>query len=743
MASTLPYVSGDEPRDTPVYVMQFPNPFCIAEDKKLSEPLEVETARHKFLRIYKTSDNNEEKQIIPQIAEDSQWWLKDGEWWLKDDPSKDYRKTNIPRKDFIKAVVSSVLYTIRYELGMDYSLLLSRDKDEFFCTISVSEKWLRNRAIELDYKLQFQTKPKHTEPFQKVAPYGPASIIKGNEKNLGLFLFYDENGNEVAEKGSLFTYSDKSRIVIDALLKKLDLHAMQNAGVMIQDFCLHQEVPLDELKSTWGKFTAIFRPQPIDKIRKYFSEKVALYFAWIGNYMLFMLIAAIVGLIILSIEEFAVSKDSDWYKVIIAVYAVFLSFWASSFDQYWTREEKVLAWRWGTVNVESQETQRAEFEGEFRMDPVTGKMKVCPNKDNSIKIAISYTCISVFVMMVIIAVIGIFILKHILKGTKAGSIVPAVINSIQIKVFNQIYGIVALKLNDWENHETENAYNDNLALKLFLFKIVNSYAGLFYIAFFKSDCGEEGCVSELGTQILVLFLTNTFMNALELGIPLIKWKLDILKEDKKIKKAIEEHKDDPEKKANYRIDLYPVEKNSKLAAYESPLDDYMEMAIQFGYVALFGASQPLIPVLAFIEILIEIRVDAWKLCKLTRRPDPQRSENIGVWKSIIVTIAYIGSVTNSGIVVFTSGIFDSEANYLKVIIFILLEHFLLIGMYIIAAAVPDTPIVVTDGLTWSNRIVKAKILNQAEDDRPKFEFNTSRGDEPFLIEPKDLNKQES
>lgn len=45
--------------------------------------------------------------------------------------------------------------------------------------------------------------------------------------------------------------------------------------------------------------------------------------------------------------------------------------------------------------------------------------------------------------------------------------------------------------------------------------------------------------------------------------------------------------------------------------------DYLELMVCFGYLTLFTASLPLAPVLAYIAVAIEVRVDAYKYGKLT------------------------------------------------------------------------------------------------------------------------------
>ena len=71
-----------------------------------------------------------------------------------------------------------------------------------------------------------------------------------------------------------------------------------------------------------------------------------------------MIIAAVFGIfayvgIILSNSLADNEKDEDnlGTQTIQLAFSVFLAFWASGFDQFWTRREKGLAWKWGTTNL--------------------------------------------------------------------------------------------------------------------------------------------------------------------------------------------------------------------------------------------------------------------------------------------------------------------------------------------------------------------------------------------------------
>jgi hypothetical protein len=318
------------------------------------------------------------------------------------------------------------------------------------------------------------------------------------------------------------------------------------------------------------------------------------------------------------------------------------------------------------------------------------------NRQRRGKKCCSFSIVGMFVVIVLALVLSIFLYRATLSD-EWGPRFCAFLNAMQIKIMNSIYKIVAVKLNDWENHETDSIYNDSLATKLFMFQFVNSYNSLFYIAFLKNaveGCLEDDCMGELQTQLSVIFITNLFLNVFELGVPFLMSKYKNWQEDRKLSKKQAKHPDKV-----YRTEMTYTEQQSKLADYETPMSDYMELVIQYGYVILFSASFTLVPLLAYILNIFEIRVDASKMCYLVRRPFPGRAENIGIWFYIIQSIAYAGIVTNVAIAIFTAHVFDTDITT-KWLIFIYIEHGLFLFKFLLSQLINDTPYTVAQALTW-------------------------------------------
>ena len=123
-------------------------------------------------------------------------------------------------------------------------------------------------------------------------------------------------------------------------------------------------------------------------------------------------------------------------------------------------------------------------------------------------------------------------------------------------------------------------------------------------------------------------------------------------------------------------------------------DDYLELYIQFGYVVLFSSVSPLAAFWAFLNNLIEIRIDANKLCKFFRRPFARRTKNIGAWQLAFEVLAISSIFTNCGILYLSPQMRELGSSLTTTqytMVFLVIEHVLLGLLWFIYKAIPDVP----------------------------------------------------
>jgi len=464
----------------------------------------------------------------------------------------------------------------------------------------------------------------------------------------------------------------------------------------------------------WAKWGQWYKYQPLDHIREYFGEQIGIYFAWLGFYTAWLLPASLVGLIVFlygvctvafyvpaqevcdSGTEFKMCPlcDEDvgcqyWYLSDVCLftrlsylfdqpgtvfYAVFVSFWAVTFLEYWKRKNASLAHHWDCLGFEEEvERPRPEYAAmapTMERNPVTGvKEPHFPNKDRIPRLISGIAVIVIMMILVIIFIIAVIMYRVLIsiplfqnqtlrsQANTVASLSAAIVNLILIMALGKVYEKLALKLTQWEMHKTQTDFEDQLIFKVFIFQFVNFYSSIIYIGFFKGrfvgypghytrffglrneECQNGGCFIELAMQLGVIMIGKQIIgNAQELLIPKLKsyihhWKLkDVMVNDDKTR----------------------WEEDYELIDNEGLFDEYLEMVLQFGFITIFVAAFPLAPLFALLNNWIEIRLDAHKFVCETRRPVPERAEDIGVWFTILDALAQLAVISNAFLIAFTS-----------------------------------------------------------------------------------------
>ncbi|XP_074650547.1 anoctamin-7-like isoform X3 [Tubulanus polymorphus] len=499
-------------------------------------------------------------------------------------------------------------------------------------------------------------------------------------------------------------------LVIAIEEQKAELNCVKDVEMDVIPKRIIDPDPRKELNQTWTKFT---KWQPFWKVRNYFGEKIALYFAWSGTLITSLWIPTLFGLAIFfyglylsikrshfassthpntaNVNQTSISQLVETFKDVLSVikesfdneitpyFALIICLWGTIFLELWKRKNATLAYEWDVDNFEISEPDRPEFVGtKTRPDPVTKEdSHYYPLNRKLIKFFVSASFVLLMILMVIISVVAVIVYRVFLdvdycnSGKLSGiecllasTICSSLLNAISILLLGKLYDFLAVKLTDWENHRTKTAYDDALIIKMFSFQFVNSYASCFYIAFFRSQDYWPSGILNAGSQYRDTCGTdNNCMSQLSFQVLVLMLMKPFPKLIKDIvlpfvKKMIRKCR----KGGNKIQDLDTIDELNEYIERERlkpelgdfTLGEYTEKVIQYGYLMLFAASFPLAPLIALLTNLFDIRVDAKRLLWWYRRPVSFMAQDIGMWYALLTFVNVCGVVSNAFLIAFTA-----------------------------------------------------------------------------------------
>ncbi|XP_062350197.1 anoctamin-1 isoform X6 [Cinclus cinclus] len=404
---------------------------------------------------------------------------------------------------------------------------------------------------------------KITEPIQpKVAEHKPQMV-----KRLS-YPFSREKQHlfDLSDKDSFFDSKTRSTIVYEILKRTTCTKAKYSMGItsLLANGVYSAAYPLHDgdyegenvepndrklLCEEWASYGVFYKYQPIDLVRKYFGEKIGLYFAWLGVYTQMLIPASIVGIIVFlygcaTVDENIPSmemcdqrnnitmcplcdKTCSYWKMSSACatarashlfdnpatvfFSVFMALWAATFMEHWKRKQMRLNYRWDLTGFEEEEEAvkdhpRAEYEAKVLEKSLrkehkhkeTDKEKLTW-KDRFPAYLTNFVGIIFMVGLTFAIVFGVIIYRISTAAALAISSTPSgrssvrvtvtatavIINLVVIIILDEVYGCIARWLTQIEVPKTDKNFEERLIFKAFLLKFVNAYTPIFYVAFFK------------------------------------------------------------------------------------------------------------------------------------------------------------------------------------------------------------------------------------------------------------------
>ncbi|GAB1295479.1 Anoctamin-4 [Apodemus speciosus] len=554
--------------------------------------------------------------------------------------------------------------------------------------------YFRDGKCRIDYILVYRKSSPQTEKRE---------VFERNIRAEGLQMEKEYHSFIIHNKDTFFNNATRSRIV-HHILQRIKYEEGKN------------KIGLNRLLTN-GSYEAAFPlHEPLDLVRRYFGEKIGLYFAWLGWYTGMLFPAAFIGLFVFlygvtTLDHCQVSKEvcqatdiimcpvCDKYCPFMRLsdscvyakdkrtfdrqltarpsimatalqvaspvgrtqaaavscvthlfdngatvfFAVFMAVWATVFLEFWKRRRAVIAYDWDLIDWEEEEEEiRPQFEAKYskkeRMNPISGKPEPYQAfTDKCSRLIVSASGIFFMICVVIAAVFGIVIYRVVTVSTFAAFKWALIRNNSQVATTGTAVCInfcIIMLL---------NVLYEKVAL-LLTNLVCQSEQLHFLHCVLPRKCHPSGCLIDLCMQMgIIMVLKQTWNNFMELGYPLIQnwWTR---------RKVRQEH--GTERKINFP--QWEKDYNLQPMNAYGLFDEYLEMILQFGFTTIFVAAFPLAPLLALLNNIIEIRLDAYKFVTQWRRPLASRAKDIGIWYGILEGIGILSVITNAFVIAITS-----------------------------------------------------------------------------------------
>uniref|UniRef100_H3BXS6 Anoctamin n=1 Tax=Tetraodon nigroviridis TaxID=99883 RepID=H3BXS6_TETNG len=282
----------------------------------------------------------------------------------------------------------------------------------------------------------------------------------------------------ISDKDTFFPPSTRSRIVFYILgrcpyynegrkdREKTGIKRLLSNGTYAAAFPLHDcrywkrarnaecESERYNLYKNWARFLCFYKEQPLNLIRKYYGEKIGIYFAWLGFYTEMLFFAALMGVIcftygLLSYDDNVSSKEicdpdiggsivmcplcdkkcpfwklnstclSSWQSHLFdnegtVFFAIFMGIWVTLFLELWKRRQARLEYEWDLVDFEEEQLQlqmRPEFEIQCtnrRLNKITQEMEpYLPVTTKCARFCLSAATVIFWISLIVACIIGV------------------------------------------------------------------------------------------------------------------------------------------------------------------------------------------------------------------------------------------------------------------------------------------------------------------------------------------------
>lgn len=378
-------------------------------------------------------------------------------------------------------------------------------------------------------------------------------------------------------------------------------------------------------------------------------------------------------------------------------FAMFMAIWATLFLEFWKRHRASYVCEWKVSDW-------CEEEEELILD-IVNDVKCEPKqfRHSYLRSTLVLICVTVMILVIIGLTSAVVVFRVIAADSLAkdsweflsnhsnvgAMLLGAFLHYFIITVMTRVNWFVARRLCDIEEIRSFASTEKSFTVKMFTFQFFTYFTSLFYAAFILGringrpgnyvkiadrwrleECHPSGCLTDLFIQMtIIMVLKQTISNVFEFTGPWLCRFWNRRRTHKLQRKCAHCYlKDDSETKDGDELcencKLRDWLSNYRLNDVDSfsLFSEFLEMVIQFSFTTIFVAAFPLAPLLALLNNVVEIRLDAIKMVTLERRMVPKKTNNIGVWLDILEAIGVLAVIVN-GLVIGVSSDFIPRLVY--------------------------------------------------------------------------------
>ncbi|KAJ2889875.1 hypothetical protein IWW38_004448, partial [Coemansia aciculifera] len=216
------------------------------------------------------------------------------------------------------------------------------------------------------------------------------------------------------------------------------------------------------------------------RIREHFGEEIAMYFAFLQSYFLWLAIPAALGTL-----WWLLGQSFSWH------FGVLLVLWSVLFTETWARRESDIATYWGVHGVQkASSSRRPNFRHDrYIVDPATGEpVPFFSNGKRWLRRLLGVPVVLALALLMALFVSFIFALQTFLDEYYDGPLqmllgfTPILLFSACLPVYTSACTHIARVLTEYENYEYEAEYAAQFTTKIFVFQFLQDQLYLFLTA---------------------------------------------------------------------------------------------------------------------------------------------------------------------------------------------------------------------------------------------------------------------